>query len=280
MKFLSPKTAETFKITSAPVWPSIVFTTDCTGPHVWTWHIAWDTYRQSGIANTADNTWDAGPVVDGLGGTLSVSAQGTDAKQHPAHASINVKIRGDNPLALDVDTYLGTRPESSGFEKIVQKESRYKHFNHHDEPIKSFDAGYGLCQLTTPKPSFAQVWNWKLNIDGGLALYAQKRHTAITYLSQGNRAYTGDQLKYEAVCRWNGGSYHVWDATGAKWVRPSNIICDTRTGNIGWDMNDAQNTGKTEADLRKRDSASYSSAPAAGAHWRYSGVCYADRMLD
>ncbi|MDQ6611261.1 MAG: hypothetical protein M3Y64_02420 [Gemmatimonadota bacterium] len=279
MKFLSPKAADIFKITAAAVWPSIVFTTDATGAHVWHWSIAWDTYKQSGIANTVDNTWDAQSVVDGLGGTLTVNAQAKDAKNVPVSVSINVKIKGDNPLPMDVDTYLSTKPESAGFEKIVQKESQYKHFNHSGEPIKSFDAGYGLCQLTTPKPSFAQVWSWKRNIDGGLGLYAQKRNSAITYLSQSSRTYTGDQLKYEAVCRWNGGSYHVWDAKGLKWVRPSSILCDTRTGNIGWDMNDAENAGKTEADLRKRDSGSYSSAPAAGAHWRYSGVCYADRML-
>ena len=121
--------------------------------------------------------------------------------------------------------------------------------------------------------------HWKLNIDGGLALYKQKRNAAITYLSQSNRTYSADQLKYEAVCRWNGGWYHVWDAKAAKWVRPAGIICDTKTGNIGWDMSDAENKGKTEAELRKRDSGSYTSAPTQDAHWRYSGVCYADRML-
>ena len=279
MKFLSPKPSETFKITAAPEWPNIVFTTDATGAHVWHWSIAWDTYKKSGLANTDDNTWDAHAVIDGFGGTLTVKAEAKDAKKLAVHVAITVKITGDNPLAMDVDTYLVTKPESSGFDKIVQKESRYKHFNHSGVPIKSFDAGYGLCQLTKPKPSFAQVWSWKLNIDGGLALYKQKRNAAITYLSQSNRTYSADQLKYEAVCRWNGGWYHVWDAKAAKWVRPAGIICDTKTGNIGWDMSDAENTGKTEAELRKRDSGSYTSAPTQDAHWRYSGVCYADRML-
>lgn len=128
-------------------------------------------------------------------------------------------------------------------------------------------------------PSFEQVWNWKLNIDGGLKLFEQKRTSETIYLSQLKRSYTSGQLKYETVCRWNGGSYHVWDAKAGAWVRPANILCDKTTGNIGWDLNDAQNKGKNEAQLHARDKASYGKPPAAGAHWRYLGVCYADRIL-
>ena len=136
-----------------------------------------------------------------------------------------------------------------------------------------------MCQLTTPAPSFEQVWNWRLNIDGGLTLFGQKRTAAIGYLGQSNRTYTADQLKYETVCRWNGGSYHEWDTKAAKWIRKATSLCDSQTGNIGWDMTDPQNNGKTEADLHKRDSGSYSKTPGAGAHWKYTGVCYADHVL-
>ena len=94
-----------------------------------------------------------------------------------------------------------------------------------------------------------------------------------------DQAATGDQLTREAVCRWNGGAYHQWDAKAGKWVRLSNILCDSATGNIGWDTNDAENTGKGEAELHKRDRGAYSAPPAAGAHWKYSGICYADRVL-
>ena len=48
---------------------------------------------------------------------------------------------------------------------------------------------------------------------------------------------------------------------------------------MGWDMTDAENKGKTVADLQKRDSALFNKPPQAGAHWRYSGVCYADAIL-
>ena len=279
MKFISPSPAAVFRISSAPAWPSVAFETDATGPHTWTWTISWDAFKKSGSATTADNKWDAQSTIDGLGGTLVVTAAAKDATNASITTTVTVRILGDNPSATDVNAYLATKPDGAGFDRIVQKESQYKHFRQSGEPVKSFDAGYGLCQLTTPKPAYAQVWNWKLNIDGGLDLFRVKRLSAIAYLSQAGRTYTPDQLKYEAVCRWNGGAYHEWDAKALAWVRPSHILCDSRTGNIGWDMNDADNTGKTEADLRKRDSASYSSPPAAGSHWRYYGVCYADRML-
>jgi hypothetical protein len=274
MKFAKPKPNETFTITSAPVWPSVNFETDATGAHTWYWTVAWGTFKKSGKEMTADNKWDASGVITNYGGTLTVGAEADKAK-----VTITVKIKGTDPSSSDVTQYLATKTNSAGFDKIIEHESKFKHFNDSNEPIKSFDNGYGMCQLTTPMPTFDQVWNWKLNIDGGLKLFDEKRRASITYLSLNNRTYTNDQLKYEAVCRWNGGSYHEWKPQAGAWVRKSNILCDSKTGNIGWDMNDAQNSGKTEAELRKRDSGSYSKPPQAGAHWMYSGVCYADRIL-
>jgi hypothetical protein len=193
--------------------------------------------------------------------------------------SVTVKITGQNPTAQQVSTYLATKPNSEGFDKLLEHESHGKHFNAQGEPVKSFDNGYGMAQLTTPAPTYDQVWNWKKNIDAGLVLFGQKRSAAVAYLSQSSRSYTTDQLKYETVCRWNGGSYHVWDSKTNAWVRNPDILCDSKTGNIGWDMTDAENTGKTEAQLHSRDKESYSSPPQAGAHWKYSGVCYADAVL-
>ena len=287
MKFLKPKPTDIFSVTASADWPSIEFETDGSGGHTWAWTVEWGTFKKTGSVKTTGNSWDAGPAISGFGGKLTVvatMAQGTTPPPNntgsiPPPAMISVKIIGTNPAATAVDAYLTTKPDSAGFEKIIAQEARYKHFNTKNEPIKSFDNGYGMCQLTTPTPTFEQVWNWKLNVDGGLKLFAQKRASAIAFLTQSSRSYTSDQLKYETVCRWNGGSYHVWDTTALKWKRPSHILCDSRTGNIGWDMNDADNKDKTEADLHKRDSADFSKAPGAGANWKYSGVCYADHVL-
>ena len=274
MKFKSPKATDAFTITSGPIWPSVAFETDATGAHTWIWTIQWGSFKKSGTAQTPGNTWDAQTVIANYGGTLTVSAAA--AKDS---ASITVKIIGTNPGATDVNPYLATKPGADGFDKLLQHESGFKNFNAQGEPVKSFDNGYGMCQLTTPPPTFEQAWNWKLNVDGGLALFASKRGDAITYLSQSGRTYTNDQLKHEAVCRWNGGSYHTWDATAKAWVRNPDILCAPGTGNMGWDMTDAENKGKTVADLQKRDSALFNKPPQAGAHWRYSGVCYADAIL-
>lgn len=274
MRFIRPMPGDVFTITPEPAWPSMGFQTDGTGSHVWTWTIAWGTFRASGSATTFDNRWEAkGALVD-LGGTLTVTAQaGRD------RVTASVTIGGTNPSAIQVTQYLSSQLNSAGFEKIIAHESKFKHFKPSGEPVKSFDNGFGMCQLTTPTPSFAQVWNWKRNIDGGLMLFEQKRATAVNYLSQSKRTYTADQLKYEAVCRWNGGKYHEWDSSLGSWVRIHNILCDTATGNIGWDMTRPENKGKTEAELRARDKASYSTGRKAGSGWKYSGVCYADRIL-
>jgi hypothetical protein len=275
MKFTKPRSNESFTISAVPEWPSIPFETDAKGTHTWQWSISWGTYKKSGRETTPGNTWNAQSVVTDFGGTLTVRAEAQKAA-----ATISVKIKGTNPPASLVTQYLAKKSNADGFDKIIAHESKFVHFTPStNEPVKSFDNGYGMCQLTTPAPNFEQVWNWQSNVDAGLKLFEQKRTAAMTYLSQSNRSYTTDQLKYEAVCRWNGGSYHEWDATSG-WIRKANILCDTQTGNIGWDMNDAQNKGKTEAELRKRDSGAYSKPPAAGAHWMYSGVCYADRILD
>jgi hypothetical protein len=274
MKITSPKPNEIVTITSAALWPALNFQTDATGPHVWRWALAWGNFRKSGVQNTTGNSWDAKLAITNYGGTLTLQVEAN--KQI---ATIAMKIQGTNPSAAEVTAYLATKANSAGFDKILEKESHFRQFNNHNEPVRSFDNGYGMCQLTTPVPTFEQVWNWKLNIDAGLKLFEQKRLSAVAYLGQSGRSYTPEQLKYETVCRWNGGNYHEWDAKNTKWIRHPNILCDSRTGNIGWDMNDAQNKGKTEGELHKRDAGSYSKPPQSGAHWKYSGVCYADRLL-
>jgi hypothetical protein len=274
MKFVTPKTNAPVTITSIPDWPTLSFETDGKGPHVWNWTLAWGTFKKSGIQNTTGNRWDAKAAITNLGGTLTVRAEANKEM-----ATMALKINGTNPSSTEVTRYLATKANSAGFEKILEKESHFRQFNNNHEPVKSFDNGYGMCQLTSPAPTFDQVWNWKLNVDAGLKLFEQKRLAAVSYLGQSKRVYTAEQLKYETVCRWNGGTYHEWNAKAGKWIRHPNILCDSQTGNMGWDMTDPQNAGKTEAQLHTRDAKSYSSPPQAGSHWKYLGVCYADRLL-
>ena len=274
MRIISPEAGHCFAIGADGSLPALSFVTDAPGAHRWIWNITWGDYHHSGAADTPGGRWNMRAALANLGGQLAVRARAAAGE-----AQISVRIVGTNPLASDVRGFLAERADAEGFDRIVAQESRYRHFDAKGEPIRSFDGGYGLCQLTAPAPDYTQVWSWKRNLEAGLALFAAKRAAARAWLEQGGRAFTPAQLTREAVCRWNGGRYHVWDDAAGCWARPSSILCDSRTGNIGWDMDDAANRGQSEAALHRRDAAAYTRPPAPRARWRYYGVCYADHVL-
>jgi hypothetical protein len=277
MKFVSPADKASFVIPADGGVPAIVFQTDGAGPHVWRWTATWKTFSRTGQISTPGNTLDSGFLQD-LGGTVTVRATQAPAAGKPAAtATVTVTLTGTNPTVHDVTVYLATKPDSAGFAAILEHESRGRHFTAAGQPIASYDGGYGMCQLTTPVPTMEQVWSWKRNIDAGLRLFAAKVTAARTYLSQGKRPFTADQLQREAVARWNGGAYHVWD--GKAWVRNPDMLCDTATGNNGWDMTKPDNAGKTQEELHRRDKDEYKRGHRSGDLWRPSGVCYADAIL-
>jgi len=86
--------------------------------------------------------------VTDLGGVLTV-----EATSGVGSASVSVKIKGTNPLSSAVTTYVQLS-HGSGFDKILAHESKMQHFNATGEPVKSFDNGYGMAQLTSPAPSY------------------------------------------------------------------------------------------------------------------------------
>lgn len=260
-------------IPATAVWPSIPLETDGKGPHTWRWEINWRAFHANGEARTQDNHWDALSVINNMGGTLKVTATADSGV-----ASVTITLTGANPMSTDVQSYLAQQANSNGFFSIINHETRCRHFQSNGEPIHSFDNGYGICQLTSPAPTYEQVWSWKENILAGLTLFRRKAAAARRYLGQSDRNFSTDQLRRETVARWNGGAYHSWN-TPDGWVRNPDIICDTQTGNIGWDMTDPANAGQTEEQLRQRDRNTYRRGRRAGDNWRYMGVCYADRIL-
>lgn len=270
MKLTAPGTGGIVRIAADGTPPPLPFVSDAAGEHRWDWHLAWRDHAASGTATTAHGRWDARAAIGGGGGALSVRAQAGTAQAHAA-----VELRGTNPTDAQVAAYLAGKPGGDGFDRIVAQESRCRHFTAAGLPVVSFDGGIGLCQLTNPPPTPRQAWDWRANLDAGLALFAAKRAVAEHRLGAHGRAFTPAQATREAVCLWNGGLYHVWDGHG--WVRPANIVCDAAAGNIGWDLTDPANHGRSPAALHARDAASYGSGH--GAHWHYSGVCYADHVL-
>lgn len=262
--------------------PSIPLSTDASGPHTWTWTLTWNAFSASGTVQTPDNNWDASVAASQGGGTLSVTAAtATDT------ASTTLTITGTNPAAAQLTAFLLAQPNitppiATVLSKIFTAESGARNFTPTGQPIVSFDKGYGLCQLTTPVPTFLQIWNWQQNVLGGLALFQSKLDEAAAYLGQGGRTFTPDQQLRDAVSQWNGGHYFVW--SNDAWVRTPTVLCDPQTGNIGWDMTDPRNTGQTVAALHARDAASYAHPPSPTIKprpvpWRYFGICYADHLL-
>jgi hypothetical protein len=276
--FASPPSNSVFRVSSAAEWPAVVFVLNGTVPPgqvvTWKWRIEWHSFSRSGVASTTTNQWDAREAIAGLGGWLTVEASGP-AGTH----SIKVKLAGTNPTAEELLLHLANTPESAGFDRILTHETRMEHFDPQGDPKCSFDKGYGMCQLTNPVPSYEQCWNWKLNVNCGVALFAEKRRSAMRYLSQNGRTFSDEQLRRESVSRWNGGAYHVWSAEQNKWIRNPAILCDTQTHNIGWDLTNPANRGKDEAALHKRDALKYRHKPGPADAWGYFGVCYADRIL-
>lgn len=69
------------------------------------------------------------------------------------------------------------------------------------------------------------------------------------------------------------------DESKKVWIRNADILADTATGNIGWDMTKEENIGKTESELHERDKDEYKKPPPKAERlWKYSGVCYADHV--
>lgn len=293
-KWISPEKGEKFYIDEDAKFPEIVFAidTEYSGPFQWSWTISWPaavsglyesrkrgkvlkTFSVNGISVGAEKTWNANLLGLSIGGTLSVTVKaGADIFKR------SVTILGKNPAKEKILAFLSTLDNIKGMEVLLRQESKFKHFIDVDnQPIVSFDAGYGVTQMTNPAPSYQQVWDWKENIKVGAALYRLKQREAEAHLSQGKRTYTEEQLKLETWARWNGGVYHVWDTNNKRWARNPKWLCDSATGNIGWDMNDAENRGKGEAELHKRDSGEYPKPPKrTDRDWDYSGVCYADHL--
>lgn len=298
LTWISPPDREVFKLEQDATLPLIVFEFNAPGegPFTWSWSIEWEAkasglrerarqgqvlrrFSQSGTFQSSSKRWivDFGGEV--LGGLLTVTVQtGNESLAR------TVMIQGQNPSPEQVATYIETLEDLTGFAALLEQETRTQHFINLDgEPVVAFDQGYGITQLTHPAPSYEQAWNWKANIQGGSAVYQEKARAARRYLSQAGRTYTDEQLLRETLSRWNGGAYHQWDAAASAWVRKPQILCDTLTGNIGWDTRNEENSDKTESQLRERDKDTYGQGrqgQSAEHPWAYSGVCYADHLLD
>lgn len=284
----SPPPNSTFRINSQAVFPAIDVVTAGGAPtagYEWSWDASWTSrtgrqFTASGGFSTQDSSWRVDIGV--LGGTLTVTVKVVGSSDS---ATVTMTILGDQPSEHEVTTYLATLTNAVGFDAILRQETHFRHFDAGSNPTTAGDNGYGICQLTNPRPTYEQVWSWKRNIDAGVALYQRKQLEAIRFLTQSGRTHTTDQLRAETVSRWNGGAFHQWDATAGAWVPRTDVLCDPQTGNFGWSLNNAANQGMTLDQLRDRDFPLNARGrrtyrlPAAGDNFGNFGVCYARRVL-
>lgn len=295
-EWVKPNTLDKFYIDDEANFPTIVFEikTDAPGPYKWSWAMSWDahvsglrekargkkvaTFSSKGDFTQSGKSWDAKTINKVIGGTLTVTVEAGEEKFRRT-----VTVLAQQPSAEKIKAYLAAR-KASALEKLLAQESRFKHLILADsEPVVAGDSGYGAAQLTKPIPQYHQIWSWKENIDAAIELIDKKKQIAKDWLDR-HGTYTQDMLDTETVSLWNGGHYYQWYATPApgRWDRDKKILCDTKTGNIGWDTSGEANKDKTESDLRDRDKGEYNKMKKGQTTehpWTYSGVCYADHIL-
>ncbi|WP_042269918.1 hypothetical protein [Paraburkholderia heleia] len=293
-EWVRPATGDKFYIDESPKFPSVVFEikTDVPPPYQWKWTIVWDaqvsslresakrgkklrTFSQSGSFTSNEKSWEANLNDMIVGGKLSVqvAAGATEFRR-------TVFVLGKNPAKENVVSFIATMPNTLGFDKVVEQESHFKNFiNADNEPVVAGDRGYGLTQMTNPAPSYEQIWNWKENIKVGVKLFQEKQSEAKDAF--GHHPYTDDQLMRETFTRWNGGTYYQWNSE-TKQLERKNVLCDPTQGNIGWNMDNPSNAGRTADQLHERDKGQYSQMKAGQSKehpWTYTGMCYVDHIF-
>lgn len=95
----------------------------------------------------------------------------------------------ENPVG-DQDSAIRNQMDSPLFFRVIAyMESSYKHFDWSlwaepgDSmfPIESDDGGFGLMQLTDPRPTYEQIWNYRSNVDAAVDLVKDKLAQATAY---------------------------------------------------------------------------------------------------
>jgi len=171
------------------------------------------------------------------GGRLEMTAQITVGGQQivartSTLASARIHILGDNPTNQAIHNYISRRaapgnwPTDSGHDyhtvlrQIISQESGIQQFAGNGVPLWSQDnlRGVGLFQITNPAPTAEQTWDWRRNVDAGIALFREKiaiarnrlnalfnrvRQEALTLNAQA-APITGEMIALEAIRAFNG----------------------------------------------------------------------------
>jgi hypothetical protein len=290
-EWLSPASCSTYKIDEEANFPEIIYEikTDEEGPYEWQWAIKWvvkacpqrrDKTRfnpkssricsESGKFTSKSKSWKANLNDKILGGVLTVKVR-AGKTTFVRQTLVKGMEPGQERITAELLKYSSKFPHEAELAvKIFRQETGFRHFFSDDEPLVSFDNGYGLGQATNPIPSFEQIWNWKRHIKYIVEVVInEKRGLAKKYLDKhGN--YSNEDLEMETLVHYNGADYHylVWDGAKRKWIENNRVLCDPEKSNTGWDLAEVANKNKTLQQLRGNE----------GGAPKYTGRCYAEHV--
>ena len=288
-EWVTPESCQIFYIDEDAKFPEIIFEikTDEAGPYVWEWSISWTAeacpqaegkkrfkakhstaFSKKGSFKSDKNKWQCN-IEAVIGGDLvvKVSAGETNFVR-------KVTILGKNPskenILIEVDSGK-TKEDNELVKKIFMQESRYRQFYSDNQPLTSFDNGYGLGQLTNPAPTYEQIWSWKAHIAEILKnRLPNHRKRAKKYLDE-HGDYTSEMLDMETLACYNGwsGGQHYWNwaSTTKKWEVNTDVICDPNQSNKGW-ISSQKDNNKSLEELKNDSKAK----PV------YTGRCYAEHI--
>jgi hypothetical protein len=117
------------------------------------------------------------PFTQIRGGSLTIRVSVRVGNDTLTAESAGLTVAGTNP---NIGSLQIAAPANAAFRKLTRLESGLRQFRSPDCPLFSADnmGGVGLCQLTSPAPSDDQVWSWKANLAGGVALWNSKEGAA------------------------------------------------------------------------------------------------------
>lgn len=289
-EWISPESCQVFYIDEDAKFPEINFEikTDEPGPYYWEWLVRWrglacqqktgklrftpqggalPEFIEKGKFESNETRWKANLNNQVIGGNLIVKV-----KTNKTVFIKKITIKGKNPDKARVQKYIEENWEDqknkSIAKKAFQQETSYSHFYSDNEPLVSFDNGYGIGQITNPKPSYSEAWNWKDHIKTVMNKFIpDKRNKAKSYLSsKGINSYTEDQYDVETLAFYNGaGRFHKWNEETKKWEENPDHICDPDS-NKTWLKNEFPSLSSEE--LKKSNEKP-----------KYTGHCYAKHII-
>lgn len=198
-------------------------------------HTGWITFTEHGRAdrsqtlsfatNSLPTTFNFGSLI--MGGMLTVQCVvhcrrlSDGAIMNSPMGQAEYTILGDNPSKVAIKTALPDLP----LQVIAYMESRFRQFDNTSMPLFGPPNGFGVMQLDTPRPTAQQVWSWKDNISGGMALYSIKKSQVSQHFQNIYSAHpeapklTAEQFNLALYQFYNGGFYWDWDAASKSWKK-------------------------------------------------------------